>query len=102
MRCRNCSRCGCETLSRSSGWPTSTICKSLSDDVSRFDSIRNSSSTLSERFCASSMITTTSRSSASCWIKNWLIASSIVALSFLSGPSATWMENSSHKMRISC
>ena len=43
IRCRSCSSSGAASLSRRSGWPTSTICSSFDFSVSRFDSMRSSS-----------------------------------------------------------
>ena len=44
MRCANCRSCGMRIRSRSSGWPTRTICSSKCLSTLRFDSTRSSSS----------------------------------------------------------
>ena len=64
MRWRSCSSGGRLSLSRRSGWPTSTIWISFDFSVSRFDSIRISSSAGRPRFCASSITSSTSRPAA--------------------------------------
>ena len=71
-RWASCSSSGRASMSRSSGWPISTICSSLRSLVSRLVSRRSCSSTSALSCCASSMMSTQLRPAAWACSRNWL------------------------------
>ena len=58
MRCLSCRSSGRSSFARSSGWPTSKICRSLVVGVSKLERRRTCSIVSEVRFCASSMMRT--------------------------------------------
>ncbi len=55
-RCRSCSIPGLCSILRNSGWPNRNVCSRGLLALTKFDNIRNSSTELAGRFCASSTI----------------------------------------------
>src|SRR5215470_5406841 len=71
-RCVSCSREGASSLLLSSGWPARMMRSTFSLVVSTPESMRISSSTRMDRFCASSTISSTLRPAAYCSMRKLL------------------------------